>query len=676
MMEEGQLFCYLLLLLAVTGAAPVNAQPQPIAFGGAAGIYVFNPFDPCTPQKPNAKGAVKYKLERRETGGQWQAVGIYSGPASESELTKAYHRYYKYVLGPEFTNPNAVLKLWQQYNRTPRWDSLGQFFFDRAAALAVCYQFIDTTARTGTSYEYQVSQLDKNDRVLNSYTSTAVQYPNKAAFKNTAKLSAAEGTQLQAYVVWKQECATRPVFYRVYRKDGPMSDFQLLQNAANITRVGNTSTYQLELRDRSTGANQMYLYYIVPVDGLGNTGEPSDTALVKTYETKDILTPQYFSAEKLPGKRGVLLTWKLHHYQSVAGIEVFRCDNYDGNYTKIGTADETDTSYTDLTATPSKVYYYYLQIIDRFSKSSLRTARTSALYQDTRAPRAPRYVTAAMQGDKVKVSWVTADPEIAGYYVYRSVGHDTVYTLISDFITAKDSITTFIDATNDFKSPYGYSYTVTQENISHVSSKYAYPAYLPAQIKQADAPVPMHIEAGPGKKGVMVFWDDMQNYSGVVGYKLQRRTLGKGDYLPVSDGMLSVSRNFYADTTVRQGNVYEYAVQTVMAGGNTSVMSDAASIAFGDATVTAPVGLSYGFSETGTGVELTWSETDSARVKQVIVYRVEKGGTTPLKLTTTEQNSYTDLTAAKGKAYYYYLVAVGPTGTESEKGKAVYVEVE
>jgi len=31
MMEEGQLFCYLLLLLAVTGAAPVSAQPQPIA---------------------------------------------------------------------------------------------------------------------------------------------------------------------------------------------------------------------------------------------------------------------------------------------------------------------------------------------------------------------------------------------------------------------------------------------------------------------------------------------------------------------------------------------------------------------------------------------------------------------------------------------------------------------
>lgn len=673
--EGGGLFRYLCVCLAVLSSLGSWAQQKQLSYGGAAGIYVFNPFDPCSPKKPNTKGAVKYKLERREAGAAWQTVGTYNCPVTESELTNQYHRYYKFALAKEFTNPNAILKLWEQYNRTPRWDSLGLFFYDRAAALSICYQFIDTTARSGVSYEYQVSELDKSDKAITTVATNAVSYPNNRAFASVAKATTVEGTQMQALIIWKQETGTRPVFYRIYRKDGALGDFEFLQNAVNISRDGNTDKFALELRDRSVGANQMYLYYAVPVDGLGNTGAASDTVLVKTYEMKDIFTPQYFAAQKLPGKRGVLLSWRLHHTQSVAGIEVFRCDSYDGNYTKVGTADESDTSYTDLTASPATIYYYYLQIVDRFSKSSLRTARTSALYEDTRAPRAPRYVTAEMQGSKVKVSWTTADREIAGYFVYRSTGHDTVYTLVSDFIPAKDSVTTFVDESNDLRSPYGYSYTVTQENTSHVASKYAYPAYLTAQLKQDDAPVPMHVTVGPGKNGLMLFWDNMQNYTGVTGYKVYRRVNGKGELAPVSEFSLSASRNFYTDTLVKEGNTYEYAVQTVMVSGNNSLLSDAVTYVYGDMDVVAPTGLTFAFTDSNTGVELSWNESDTKRVKEVQVYRVERGGTTPLKLATVPatQNNYTDLTAAKNKAYYYYLVATGNNGSESDRSNAVPV---
>ncbi|HLP49561.1 MAG TPA: hypothetical protein VK154_01690 [Chitinophagales bacterium] len=664
-----------IILLAVFATLFSNAQNK-AAFGGINGIYVFNPFDPASPKKPNAKGAVKYKLDRRETGGTWQSVGTYNCPVSESELTNNYHKNYRFVLGKEFTNPNNILRLWQEYNKTPRWDSLAFFFYDRAAALAMCYQFIDTVARTGVSYEYQISELDKSDKVLTSLTTNAVSYPNNNVFTSAPKSSSVEGSQTQAYIVWNQENTSRPVFYRIYRKNGVQGEFEFLQNASNISRGTNSDKFTLEYRDRSVGANQMYFYYAVPCDGFGNTGKASDTVLVKTYETKDILTPQYFIAEKLPGKRGVLLKWRLNTSQSVAGIEVFRSENYDGTFSKIGVASESDTSYSDLTAAPAKIYYYYLQMIDRFQHTSVRTPRTSALFEDTRAPRAPRYLTAGMQGDKVKIQWTTADKEIAGYYVYRSLGHDSAYTLISDFIPAKDSVTTYVDESNDLKSEYGYSYAVTQENTSHVASKQSYPAYLPSQMKASEAPLALHLQVGAGKQGAMLFWDNMQNMNGVIGYIVYKRKKGDGEMKPVSEGMLSASRNFYADTLLELGNVYEYAVQTMMVSGNNSAMSDVVSYTYGDLSVVIPVGLTAAYGETG--VELNWTEVDKKRVKEVQVYRAERGGSSAMKLgiVANDKSQYMDMTTTAGKAYYYYLVAIGTDGTESDKSDAVFVNAE
>ena len=290
----------ILVIAATVFTLCIQAQNKS-AFGGGNGIYIYNPFDPCSPKKPNAKGAVKYKLERRETGGSWQPLGTYNCPTSEGEITNSYHRYYSFVLGKEFTNPNNILKLWQEYNRTPRWDSLGFFFYDRAAALAMCYQFIDSAAHIGVSYEYQISELDKSDKPLTTLTTNTVSYPNNNAFTAAPKSAVAEGSKTQAYIVWNQENTTRPVFYKIYRKLGTLGEFEFLQNASNISRGKNTDQFMLEYRDRSVGANQVYFYFAVPYDGLGNSGKNSDTVLVKTYETKDILTPQYFIAENLKG---------------------------------------------------------------------------------------------------------------------------------------------------------------------------------------------------------------------------------------------------------------------------------------------------------------------------------------------------------------------------------------
>lgn len=664
-----------LVITATIFAFVLNAQTNIPAFGGSNGIYIFNPFDPCSPKKPNAKGAVKYKLERRETGGVWQTVGVYNCPTSEGELANNYHLYYPFALGKEFTNPNNILKLWQQYNRTPRWDSLGLFFFDRVAALAMNSEFVDASAKKDTKYEYQLSELDRTDKAITSFISNQISYPNQNVFTSTPKSVSKEGTQIEAYIVWRQENSSRPVFYKVFRKDGVLGEFDLIENGTNISREKNTDKFTLTVRDRSVGANQMYFYYAVPCDAFGNEGKSSDTVMVKTFETKDILTPQYFIAENLKGKKGIRLKWKLVNTQSVAGVEVFRCDSYDGTFKKIGTATEGDTSYTDLTANPAQIYYYYLQMVDRFQGISFRTPRTSALLEDLTPPRPPRYVTAAVEGSKVKLTWATAEKNIAGYYVYRSIGQDSAYHLISPFIQAKDSATTYFDETNNLKSPYGYSYVVTEENTSHTASKFSYPAYLESQIKASDAPVAMQLQVTADKHGAMLFWDNLQNSTAVIGYKVYRRKKGENELKPISS-LISSSRNFYSDTLIEFGNVYEYAVQTALVSGSNSSLSNTVTFAYGELKVQTPTGLMVVKGETG--IDLSWNEVDVKSTKEIQIYRAERGASSPLKLGTVAaaENKYVDLTTAKSKSYFYYLTAVGNDGKVSEKSDVKFITVE
>ena len=106
----------------------------------------------------------------------------------------------------------------------------------------------------------------------------------------------------------------------------------------------------------------------------------------------------------------------------------------------------------------------------------------------------------------------------------------------------------------------------------------------------------------------------------------------------------------------------------------------------GDSTWTAKVRKNYGgditwvaymtapnvsaSNDTSSGkIKLTWNQIDGA--KEYKVYRAtSKGGEYKLMKTTTG-TSYTNTSAEAGKAYYYYVVAVGKDGMKSDKSNIV-----
>jgi fibronectin type 3 domain-containing protein len=416
---------------------------------------------------------------------------------------------------------------------------------------------------------------------------------------------------------------------------------------------------------------------VVAYDAYGNFSQPSDTAFTKTYEAKDVLAPQYFITASNSQERAIQLKWKLVNEMSVSAIQIFRSTDYEGKFDLIGYATPFDTTYADNTVKPATVYYYYLQLMDRFQKNSFRSARAYGMLDDTRAPRPVRYVNAERENGKVKVSWVTADKNISGYYVYRAVGLDTAnYLQVSEFIEAKDSLTVWFDETKDLSSPYGYNYIVKQENTSRVLSRASQYAYLESAISAADVPSVMQLEVKVNAGKPILFWESLQTVTGVTGYHVLRKTNGQKDFELLTKTPLSSAINFFADSTVKPGNVYEYAIQTVMVSGekNTSANTATFSLAFGSPSAPSAPSLTIGKE----GVMVSWAKGNSVPVKEYQVFRAEQGAQQAEKLVSVPVSfsSYIDSKAIKGKSYYYYLIAVGIDNVESERGAINFIAYE
>lgn len=653
------------------------SQQNNAAHGGSAGIYIYTAFNPCSTAKPNTEGGVKVKVERRNAGsGAWQQIGFLQTPESIGELTRVYHHFYQYNLAKEFSKPDALMPLWEQYKKNPRWDSIGGYLNDRAAAIGMGYVYLDTTALKNTSYEYQLTLLGKSGNSITSKVTSPASYPDASVFKSQPLSQHIEGNRYSVKIDWRMASTKRPAFFKVYKRSGSIGGFEVMENQFDISRNRGGDSVVLSFIDKAIGENQVYFYYAVATDAYGNTSLASDTAVAKTYNSIDILLPQYFTAKSLSKIKAIQLTWKVVNEQSIAGIEIFRGEKYDGDYTSLGFVSGRDTAFVDAGVKPATVYYYYLQITDKFQHKSLKSVRAFGMLEDLNPPRPPRFVNAVLEAGKVKVSWVTADKNISGYYVYRSIGLDTNYRMISGFLPAKDSLSTFIDADNNFTSPYGYSYVVTQENTSHSTSKFSQPFYFKSAMKADNVPSIIHLQTQNVNGLARLYWESLQNVSGVTGYNVLRRNKGVGEFVKLNTYAISASHNFYTDSTVKMGNSYEYKVNTEVISGKTT--SPSAPVVF-DLSNPVPLAPSaFSLAKTETGVELSWDVTHAEILKEVNIYRAERGSQSATKLGSVkpETNLYTDLIAEKGKSYFYYLIAIGADGKESEQSVAKFITIE
>ncbi len=668
---------YLLAFIGIISL--INAHSQNagnIAHGGSAGVYFITPFTPCSADQPNIDNAVKVQVERRKQGtDSWQMIGYFASPSSKKEFAANYRIFYKFALAPEFTNPDNLSQAWDKYTKYKNWDSLRYLLYDRIIGLALGKEYLDTTAVVNTVYEYRVSEITKDGTAINPKISNPVSAPDLSVFKSAPKSGKVEQSLTEISIDWKVKTDKRIRMYKVFRKHQPMDNFEFIMNSTDLLKDGKSDSTILKMRDLSVAENQAYSYYVIAYDAYGNFSKASDTMYTKTYEMKDVLLPQYFIAKSISAAKAIQLNWKLVSDQSVSAIEIYRSNDYEGTYENIGKAVSSDTSFTDFGVDPSKVYYYYLQMIDRFQHKTLKSARTYGLQEDLNPPAPPRFVKAENEANQTKISWTTSEKNIRGYYVFRSLGLDTNFLLISDFIPHKDSVTSYSDKTLNLNSPYGYSYAVKQENTSHIQSRFSLPAYLTTKMK-ADSIHPVYKPEVQGINGkAMLFWDNMQNMQGVTSYNVLRRKKGEKEFNKVNKTFIPVSYNFYNDTTVKNGNIYEYSIETVVVSGEKSKPSEPVEFSLSYPPPSPPNGIEL--YKTKEGVLISWLSENVSPVKEYQVYRTERGSEKEERITSVPNSvsSYTDTRIQTGKSYFYHVVAVGVENENSDASEAKFISI-
>jgi fibronectin type 3 domain-containing protein/predicted small lipoprotein YifL len=168
--------------------------------------------------------------------------------------------------------------------------------------------------------------------------------------------------------------------------------------------------------------------------------------------------------------QGYKLTWQDDgegvHY------DVFRKGPGDPKFIQIGTAEKPE--FVDGTAQWNVPYSY--QVTARGgSAESLPSDVITQNHPDTFAPAVPSGLATATTGDAVELSWDrNTEPDLKGYYVYRSTGGGA-FTRVSDLTV----LPTFSDHTVEHGKTYSYRVSAIDQTGNESEQSPEIPATFP-----------------------------------------------------------------------------------------------------------------------------------------------------------------------------------------------------
>ena len=209
--------------------------------------------------------------------------------------------------------------------------------------------YIDTTAKTGTTYTYTVVSVC--DDVKGFYDEDGITYKRLSKVTTESATNTADGVK----VTWKpvSKCSG----YRVYRKTENGS----YKRIATVT--GSTKYYYT---DKTAKSGTKYVYKVVAYSG-------SYTSYYTEISRYYLEAPELLSTKS--GKSGVTAKWET--VKGASGYYVYRKEA-DGSYKKIATVKgATKYSYLDKSAKKGKTYTYKIKAY--YSKTTSAYSNTKSV---------------------------------------------------------------------------------------------------------------------------------------------------------------------------------------------------------------------------------------------------------------------------------------------------------
>jgi hypothetical protein len=246
----------------------------------------------------------------------------------------------------------------------------------------------------------------------------------------------------------------------------------------------------------------------------------------------------------------VTMTWS--EAKNAEVYEVFRSDNGEGDFNRIGQTN--NLSYQDRNLTPSTTYYY--KIIPNVTKEEKKISGgdSNVVNVTTESFPAPIVTTGAVSSQKIDVSW-TSNPNASSYELYSSETINGIYTLIYSGSSTYTTVANLVPA-----SVYWFSVKAVMNNGSEIVKSDFSPANFGQTIFILNT---YSVMLTPSATSVKLSWGGVV---GVSGYEIYVST----NYAAIgwtTNIVLSTSRTSASITKLSPSTTYYFWVRSYVSSG-------------------------------------------------------------------------------------------------------------
>ncbi len=487
--------------------------------------------------------------------------------------------------------------------------------------------YTDTKANSGNRYTYTVKCYDGKYNSLYNKTGVSIIY------LSAPKLKAVEGSSAAGYAKVSWGKVAGATGYRIYRKGGNLSDFEWKLIA---TVKGNKTVSYIDKKAKSTDWNYTYTvkaYNATSVSAHNTTGVDFDyiaaPALKKAYSYDT----------------GMRIEWT-NKNENVEKYYVYRKSG--NSWKRLG--ETRNTYFIDTKAASNSTYTYTVKALSDTNAGAFSSKGISAKFIAT--PDIQNITFNTKNQSVVKWSKVKG---AVGYKVYRKVNNASDWSLIKTVVG--NSNTTFYDTVKK-NSGDSFTYTVraydNKGRTGYFIIKGKTGTFL--SVPQVNA---SQLFTDNGSLAIEINWNAVK---GAESYHVYRRLPG-GAWAYLAK---NVTENTFTDTTVANGQVYDYTVRALTSKGDMSNYAHTSAYA-----TTVPVLESVTVLEEG--VKVSWLPAEGAT--GYAVYKTPKDGGEYIKVgqVAVEEGSLCEFTdtdpSALENAYFYTVSAIVNTveGAKSNK---------
>lgn len=565
----------------------------------------------------------------------------------------------------DLPEPTYLPKLWEIALVTKSLDSIPMYgklpYFQEALGCG----YYDNLIELGNSYVYKI-EFYRDNQLVNEFTTRPLIF-NKTIPDCKIHLSSFEAQEKYIKLSFSSSTREKPYKIKLFRNIYLQTDY--LEIKPNILYNKLSDSIYARILDTNVVEGIIYNYYAVPVDLYGNMGIPSDTIRVINSFNKSESYIQTIRTRSIDSLNSIQISWQCEVPNYLRSINIFRSNDYDGNYKLIGNALPQDTMFLDNQINPIQTYFYYLVINDVFGEST-RSPRVSGMLQANKKAEAPLDFKVTNEDGNIKLTWRRPSADTRGYYVFRTTGqeNDTLIQ-ISDLILNTDLEVIYIDTLKNLNSSM-FGYAVKAVNTSYNISQATEIEYINPQSNQI-LPTPMNLRAINQDGKILLAWEEsLLNNLEVRGYNVYRKILKNDgtdstEFQKLPNSIENEANNFFVDSTLSEGINYLYAIEAIGFNGNKSSLSAPTKIYIPKSRPVSIQSIYWGFSEKG--VFLQWEKTLQKSIVAYNIYRL-KENEKPIKIASIKSDitEFFDNDILEDAPTFYAITCVDTKGNESE----------